>query len=196
MGQAGALREGAGEEMMRRTALLILAALAGLAQPVKTGELLIATTVSHDPDFTRTVVLIVQSDAHGVAGLFLNRPTDADILKALPGLTHAPGDKTVYAGGPLALGINALVRSRARPAEGHRIAGDIWLIADQDAITRVFSGGKQPARVYIGQCGWSVQQMQSEISRKLWAVSLADADVVFDGHTQTLWTRLSLRVSR
>jgi putative transcriptional regulator len=182
--------------MMRSTAILILAALAGLAQPVKTGELLIATTVSHDPDFTRTVVLIVQSDERGVAGLFLNRPTDADIVKVLPELTHAPVDKTVYAGGPLALGINALVRSRARPAEGHRIAGDIWLIADQNAITRVFSDGKQPARIYIGQCGWSVQQMQSEISRKLWAVSLADADVVFDGHTQTLWTRLSLRVSR
>jgi putative transcriptional regulator len=178
-------------------ALLILTAAVGSAQTIRTGQLLIATTASHDSDFARTVVLIVQSDAQGVAGLFLNRPTDADILKVLPELTHAPaGDKTVYAGGPLALGINALVRSRTRPAEGHRVAGDIWLIADQDAITRVFSDGKQPARIYIGQCGWSVQQMQSEISRKLWTVSPADADVVFDGHTQTLWTRLSLRVGR
>jgi putative transcriptional regulator len=168
-----------------------------MAQPVKTGEFLIATTASHDSDFARTVVLIVQSDEHGVAGLFLNRPTDADILKVLPGLTRAPArDKTVYAGGPLALGINALVRSRSRPPEGHRVADDIWLIADQDALTRVFADGKQPARIYIGQCGWSVPQVQSEISRKLWAVSLADADVVFDGHTQTLWTRLSLQVRR
>jgi putative transcriptional regulator len=171
----------------------LILGLAISAQPVKTGQLLIATTASHDDDFMRTVVLIVQADEHGIAGLFLNRPTDADILKILPGLRQA-ADKTVYAGGPLALGINALVRSRMRPAEGRRIVGDIWLIADQDTITCVFSHSKQPARVYIGQCGWSVQQMQSEISRKLWTVSPADADVVFDAHTQTLWTRLSIRV--
>ena len=183
------------EGVCRVHALLLLTAVLASAQTVKTGQLLIATTAPHDPDFTRTVVLIVHADEHGVAGLFLNRPTDADIGKVLPGLTQA-ADKTVYAGGPLALGINALVRSRIRPAEGHRIAGDIWLIADQEAIARIFSRSKQPARVYIGQCGWSVQQMQSEIARKLWTVSLADADVVFDGHTQTLWTRLSLRVRR
>jgi putative transcriptional regulator len=178
-------------------AFLMLVTSVGWAQTIKTGQLLIATTASHDPDFARTVVLVVHADEHGVAGLFLNRPTDADILKVLPGLGRAPeGDKTVYAGGPLALGFNALVRSRLRPDEGSRLAGDIWLVADQAAMTRVFSDGKQPARVYIGQCGWTTQQMQSEISRKLWAVSLADADVVFDGHTATLWRRLSSRVSR
>jgi len=183
--------------MIRRSALVVLAAAASWAQTIRTGHLLIATTASHDPDFARTVVLIVHADERGVAGLFLNRPTDADILKVLPGLGRAPaGDKTVYAGGPLALGINALVRSRLRPDEGRRLTGDIWLVADQAAMTRAFSDGKQPARVYIGQCGWSVQQLQSEISRKLWTVSLADADVVFDRHTETLWTRLSLRVRR
>jgi putative transcriptional regulator len=182
--------------MSRRGALLILAAAAGCAQPVKTGHLLVATTASRDPDFARTVVLIVHADERGIAGLFLNRPTDADIVKVLPSLTRAPAaDKTVYAGGPIALGINGLVRSRVQPAEGHRLAGDIWLIADEAAIARAVSEGKLPARVFIGQCGWSTEQMRSEISRRLWAVSLADSDAVFDRHPETLWKRLSERLT-
>ncbi len=185
------------EAMNRIMVLAIVVAAPICAQPVRTGQILIATAASHDPDFARTVVLIVHSDARGVAGLFINRPTDADILRVLPELQRAPSSgKTVYAGGPLALGINALLRSKIRPAHGTRIAADIWLLADTAAIAAAVSRDARSVRVYIGQCGWSVQQMQSEIARKLWFISMSDGGLVFDAHPETLWKRLSGRLEK
>jgi putative transcriptional regulator len=195
MGEADTVCQ-AGAEVMSRTVALLIAAGAVIGQPVRQGLLLVATAASHDPDFARTVVLIVHADQHGVAGLFLNRPTDVDIRRFLPDLHREPADKTVYAGGPLALGVNALVRSRGVVDSGTRLTGDIWLIANQAAITRAVAGEPRSVRVFIGQCGWSASQMENEISRRLWAVAVADADVVFDRDTDTLWKRLSARLRR
>ena len=50
-----------------------------------TGRLLVAEPMLGDPNFDRTVVLVIQHTAEGALGLVLNRPTDVLVADALPG---------------------------------------------------------------------------------------------------------------
>ncbi len=43
------------------------------------GHLLIATAGLLDPDFARTVLLVLEHDKGGAMGLVLNRPTEATL---------------------------------------------------------------------------------------------------------------------
>ena len=50
------------------------------------GQLLVASPALIDPNFRRTVVLVVAHDEDGAVGLVLNRPTDAEVAEAVPEL--------------------------------------------------------------------------------------------------------------
>jgi hypothetical protein len=66
------------------------------------GRLLIASPSLHDPNFTRTVVLISLHSADGAMGVVLNRPSRATVGEAVPALEEAlPEDEPVYVGGPV-----------------------------------------------------------------------------------------------
>ena len=120
----------------------------------------------------------------------LNRPTDVPVARLFSAASRK--EETAYAGGPLALGINGLSKSKSRPRGAIAITGGLWLLPDKEAIEVALASGN-PVRVYVGQCGWSTRQIETEIARGLWVVSPGDADLVFDPAPDTLWKRLSAR---
>src|SRR5947207_14010406 len=67
------------------------------------GQLLVATPNLYDTNFFRTVVLIVEHNDEGAAGLVLNRPSDAELddgpLGAWGDLAADPA--LVFVGGPV-----------------------------------------------------------------------------------------------
>ena len=66
------------------------------------GSYLIAGRHLKDPNFFRTVVLIVEHNETGSMGLVLNRPTDVEVRNALAGHFELPeADYPVYYGGPV-----------------------------------------------------------------------------------------------
>ena len=67
------------------------------SQQLATGSLLVATPKSRDPDFARTVVLLIHYDSEAAIGLMLNRPTSVPVSEVLP--EAKGGSVTVYAGG-------------------------------------------------------------------------------------------------
>src|SRR5205085_280731 len=66
------------------------------------GRLLVASPDLVDPNFRRTVVLVLTHDAEGAVGLVLNRPTDIAIGEALPNWRDATAPPAcLYVGGPV-----------------------------------------------------------------------------------------------
>jgi putative transcriptional regulator len=147
--------------MTARMGLLVLLARVVLAQAA--GDLLVATPKSHDPELGKSVVLLIHSGSDGTIGLILNRPV-----------------KDIYFGGPVALGVRSLIRSREKPKQAEHVFADVW----------VASGAVAGARVYAGYVGWSAQQLHDEVALGLWKVLPGNARVVFDPKPGTLWTRL------
>src|SRR5688572_17050369 len=66
------------------------------------GRLLVAEPMLGDPNFDRTVVLMLQHTPEGALGLVLNRPTDVPVSDALPtwgGVVTEPA--VLHIGGPV-----------------------------------------------------------------------------------------------
>lgn len=151
-------------------AVLLLAIFAQqLAGPHLTGKFLVATRKSQDHDLAHSVVLVIHSDADGVAGLVMNQPAAG---------TRPP----TWFGGPIALGVRELFRSREAPRDAERIFADVYLSRKID--------DRAGSRVYAGYVGWSLAQWQGEMARGLWKIVPANANLVFDPHPETLWRRL------
>src|SRR5438105_3725605 len=70
--------------------------------PSRKGRLLIALPILADPNFDRTVVLMIEDNEQGSAGLVLNRPSPVPVVQALPELAGAVAPPTVlFFGGPV-----------------------------------------------------------------------------------------------
>ena len=72
-----------------------------MTDPIK-GRLLVATPGLVDPNFDRTVILMLDHTDEGAIGLVLNRPSELDLEEPLPAwspLASAPS--VVFVGGPV-----------------------------------------------------------------------------------------------
>src|SRR5262252_2966679 len=85
------------------------------------GRLLVATPPLVDPNFDRTVVLMLEHSEDGAIGVVLNRPSDTPIDDVLPEWRSlAAPPSAVFVGGPVSPdAVIALGRAPAdRPGEG------------------------------------------------------------------------------
>ena len=183
--------------MLRPSIWLSIAALTigmARAQDFTAGQMLIATQKSRDPEFSRRVVLLVRCDRQGAAGVILNRPSDVTLSRVFPELQSAKtGHDPVYLGGPIGANALALLRSRTAPEKAARLFADVYTISDHRLLEKFAAEEPRSSifRLYVGYSGWSLQQLNSEVSRGLWDVRNGDARVVFDTRPGTLWTRLN-----
>jgi putative transcriptional regulator len=113
------------------------------------GQLLIAAPILIDPNFRRSVVLVIEHSEEGALGVVLNRPTDLPVAEAVPELSQLDGG-CVFAGGPVQpQAVIALAEYAGAPPEG-AVCGPIAPVgvdSDMDTlgdrVTRVRGG---PAR--------------------------------------------------
>ena len=155
------------------------------------GTLLVATERTHDTGFAETVVLVLEHDGTRSVGLVVNRRLAEPVATLFPELRNAPaGSGPLWAGGPVAMGVNALVRAALRPAGSAAIVPGVFLVGERQEIQRLARNGV-PMRVYAGLSSWGPRQLGNEMERGLWWTMPCNAAVVFDPGPETLWERLT-----
>lgn len=164
------------------------------ATELAAGKLLVASPDLPDPNFAKTVVLLIQYDDDGVVGLILNRRSKVPISRVLDELA---GAKTrpdpVYAGGPVGRSdVLALVRSAQAPGEAKRVFGDVYLVSSKDALEKTFASATESdrLRVYMGYSGWTARQLENELDLGAWYIFQGSVKAVFDSNPDGLWPRL------
>lgn len=170
------------------------AAQAPVAGGLAEGRLLVADRKLGDPNFARTVILLVDYSETGAMGLILNRQTDVSIAQALKPFKEAEGrNDPVFLGGPVERrGIFGLLRSRDRlKGEMKRVAG-VYFVSSRESLQETLGGKPAPDtfRVYVGYAGWGRGQLDSEVALGAWHILRGDAAAVFDADPATLWNRL------
>lgn len=160
------------------------------------GRLLVATPPLVDPNFDRTVVLMLEHNDDGALGLVLNRPSATavgDVLPAWHGAVVAP--PVVHYGGPVqpdgAIGL-ARLGAGAGPGEGlfTPALGDLGTV-DLDADPSQFD--LVAARVFAGYSGWGPGQLDGELDQRAWIVVPADAGDAFHPSPASLWRAVLAR---
>jgi putative transcriptional regulator len=70
------------------------------------------------------------------------------------------------------------------------IGEEIAVTSSLEALrTLIGGGGPSEVRLLIGYAGWGPGQLEREVSKGVWLPAAADADLLFDASTATLWQR-------
>lgn len=164
------------------------------AKDLSVGKLLVASRRLGDPDFAKTVILLIQYDDQGVVGLILNRRTDVALSRALEGL---PGAKDrsdpAYLGGPVEVpAVFALLQSRAKVEGAERIFSRVYLISTKTLLEQTLAARPDPQgfRVYLGYAGWTNAQLRKEVELGAWFIFPADTGTVFNSDPASLWPQM------
>jgi len=144
------------------------------------GQLLIASPALLDPNFRRTVVLVVAHDEDGAVGLVLNRPSEAEVAEAVPELAELvePG-AIVSVGGPVqGEAVVVLAEWDDHDAAGAMVFGDIGLMG-AEADSELVAATTRRVRVFAGNAGWGGGQLEAELEEESWVVERARVGDVF-----------------
>jgi putative transcriptional regulator len=172
------------------------------------GRLLVAAPHLGDPNFRRTVVMIVEHDeAEGTLGVVLNRPTEVRLDQVLePWTPLVCGPPVVFRGGPIspnsALAL-AIAQHDAEPVgwrslPAPQLAADSPLVArlglvDLGAPPELLADGISSMRVFAGYAGWAPGQLTDEILAGAWYVLPADPAAAFAAQPEQLWREVLRR---
>ena len=170
---------------------------------LEAGRLLVATPVIDEPIFGRTVVLLLQAgDEQGALGVVLNRPSEVEVARVLPGwddLAHEPTQ--VFEGGPVQPQA-AICLARLRPEAGEApgvapltsaLPGPRLATVDLDADPADVAPSLSRLRVFAGYAGWSPGQLESEVAEGAWWVLDALPDDPFPSRPDLLWRQVLRR---
>jgi len=170
------------------------------------GVLLVAKPSLTDRNFSRTVVLVTQTEDGGTVGVIINRPTTLKLSQFLSEeLPTGNYREPIFFGGPVMLkALVSVFRSATPPAApAFHVLKDVYLTMHPDNIERLLNDATARYRIYAGFSGWVPRQLESEMMRDGWYFLPADEATVFREKTDGLWEelveqakRLGPRVSR
>jgi putative transcriptional regulator len=156
------------------------------------GRLLVASPQLGDPNFERTVVLMLDHGPDGALGVVLNRPTGLpvdEILDAWSDAADAAAPGVVFRGGPVSPdAVIGLARTETDPDD------PAWrrVLEDVGTVDLAVAPDAQPVdiagvRLYAGYAGWSPDQLEEELSEGAWIIVDALVTDVFTTEAETLW---------
>lgn len=138
------------------------------------GMLLVSTPALVDPNFSDTVVLLLDADEDGALGVVLNRPSPVLVSEVL---THwdatVSEPEVLFVGGPVgtdgALAV-ALLRDEDDAPVGFRgVLGRLGLV-DLDTPPELVRGAVDQLRIFAGYSGWGAGQLEAEVADGSWYV--------------------------
>ena len=166
----------------------------GRASAVKPGMLLYAMPGLPDPNFAKTVVLLLNHGSEGSMGVVLNRPTTLGVDEALdlkPGTSGI--DLDLFWGGPVQPeAVLSLVRSLRPGSKARTILSGVYLTQDLDDVKQALNerDGRLRARLFTGYAGWARGQLAAEVRAKSWVLEPADAATVFSSEPSRMWEKV------
>jgi putative transcriptional regulator len=127
--------------------------------------------------FHRSVVLVLEHTDDGAMGVVLNRPSEAPVREAVPGLADLgePGD-VVHVGGPVQPQAVIALGEFEDPHDASRvIAGDLGVVDPENPEVDL-----RRVRIYAGYAGWAPEQLEAELEQEAWIVEPVTAGDPFE----------------
>jgi putative transcriptional regulator len=154
------------------------------------GSLLISAPALRDPNFDRTVVLVLEHDAEGALGVVLNRPSGTRVGEVLGAWAeHACEPGVVFVGGPVDSSA-AICLGSVRPGASSEAIQQVMptlAVVDLDTDPSLLTHQVAYVRVYAGYSGWGAGQLDDEVTAGGWFVVDALPADAFSGSPGLLW---------
>lgn len=161
-------------------------------------SLLVAMPQLQDPNFQRTVLLMIQHDETASFGLVLNRGSDlliGDLFESLECMWTGDAEAKVNWGGPVQLnsGWMLIGDSLSMVPDGEHltiVAPGINFAASMDVFREVADDPPDDLRFFLGYSGWGPGQLETEIAQGAWLSAPATPELVFGVQPEEMWDRV------
>jgi len=147
-----------------------------------------------DPNFVRTVMMVVQHDESGTFGLVLNRPVELSARDLCEGLEMRWGgdpEQALHWGGPVQPNTGWMLfaddlrstsfEDAAELTEGLFFAGSL------DVLRTVAEAPPGDVRLYLGYAGWGPGQLESEMAQGVWLTAPSSREALFAVPPEDMW---------
>lgn len=153
------------------------------------GFFLVASPHLPDPNFFRSVVLMVEHSDQGALGVILNRATHTTLSEfwSEVGELSCRREDPLYVGGPVEGPLMAL--HDVADLEGIEVIDDVYFTSDRDAMQTLVNS-RQSFRIFSGYAGWGPGQLESELQIGGWLTCPATREQIF-GDADDLWRQVT-----
>lgn len=169
-----------------------------MPEPSLAGRLLVSAPQLRDPNFDRTVVLLLEHTVEGSLGLVLNRPSPVPLAEVLPDwAVVASAPSVLFSGGPVQRS-SAICLAKLRPGTEAPTwkpfpgaAGGLGVLdlgQSADALEEQVAG----LRVFAGYAGWAGGQLEGELQAGAWHPVDTEEGDALSSDPESLW-RIVLR---
>ena len=160
---------------------------------------LIATKKMNDNRFSKTVIVMFESDENGAWGLVINKRLGTMPIALLidPSLNTSEEREEMFKknipifwGGPVDVKEIFILHSSEYKSETTKNYGDISISQDYDILFDIAENkGPEKSLVILGYSGWGSGQLEGEMERDHWILSDIDLDITFDKDSNTKWNK-------
>ncbi|HEY5610516.1 MAG TPA: YqgE/AlgH family protein, partial [Thermoanaerobaculia bacterium] len=158
-----------------------------MAQPfvesLETPLLLVAMPQVLDPNFNRSVVLLLEHSTDGSFGLVINKPlelTVESLAKQLSITWNGLDDSPLFFGGPVYPNVAMMLFGESSAAEKFvEIAPGLRISEEIGTLRALASDPPSRLRIFAGHAGWGSGQLESEIARNDWLLAPLQLDLLF-----------------
>ncbi len=160
------------------------------------GRLAVASPALGDPNFARTVVLLLDHGDGGALGVVLNRPSETVIDDPLPQWRFMAAEPAVvFVGGPVSR-TSAICLARScqpdgstgwQPLFGRLGTLDLGLDPEEVGVPI------ERLRIFAGYTGWGPGQLEDEIAAGAWFVVTAEPEDALAPNPVGLWRQVLRR---
>lgn len=158
------------------------------------GELLIAGPALLDPNFWRTVVLVIGHTEEGALGLVLNRPSETTVGEAVPELEELVDlDAQLFIGGPVQPSAVIVLADFEDATDAALIAFDDVGVLGTGSSAEELGAEVRSGRAFVGHAGWGPGQLDAELERGDWIREPAQREDAFSAAPRELWPEVLTR---
>ncbi|MCP3138440.1 YqgE/AlgH family protein [Pyxidicoccus xibeiensis] len=153
--------------------------------------LLLAMPQLGDPNFYRSVILMIEHGETGSMGLVINRGAPLTLGELASGqnlgISSVRASQPVFVGGPVEPQRGFVLHDFAELTEKHPVMPGLYLSVTLDALGPLLENPSPRLRFCLGYAGWGPKQLESEIAAGSWLFAEATADAVLELEPGKLW---------
>jgi putative transcriptional regulator len=153
---------------------------------------LIAMPQLGDPNFHRTVVLMIEHNDEGSMGLVINRASALTLSQLGKGqklkVSAALQPKSVFVGGPVEPYRGFVLHDSSDVEEKVELSPGLFLSMTSEALMGLLQMPTVRLRFCLGYAGWGPKQIERELSQGAWLFTEAVAGVALDGDPKDIWS--------
>jgi putative transcriptional regulator len=163
-------------------------------------SLIIAMPQLLDPNFHRTVVLLIEKNESGAFGLVVNRAGDHNVAELCSNLNVTWGgaaDARALYGGPVGPEQGFLLHGAVADdvsVNSREVATGISIASDLATFRVLCSRPPSEFRIVIGYAGWGPGQLEREMMSGAWLTTDALPDLVFRTDLDAVWEHSLRRI--